>query len=43
LRVTLGTDQDGILDLLVRLAAIRRDAEELFPQARAFVRAGFDS
>ena len=43
LRAALGADDDDrILDLLSRLAAIRRDAEKLFPQARAFVRPGFD-
>ena len=35
-------DTDEILDLLARLAGIRREAEKLFPQARAFVRPGFD-
>jgi hypothetical protein len=35
-------DNDGMLDLLVRLSGIRRQTEELFPQARAFVRPGFD-
>jgi hypothetical protein len=43
LRRMLGPDDnDGMLDLLVRLSAIRRQTEELFPQARAFVRPGFD-
>ena len=44
LRDALGDDDaDGILDLLAQLAAIRREAEKLFPQARAFVRPGFDA
>jgi hypothetical protein len=43
LRLALGQDEsDGILDLLVELAAVRREMEKLFPQARAFVRPGFD-
>jgi hypothetical protein len=43
LRLALGEDEsDGILDLLVQLAAVRREMEKLFPQARAFVRPGFD-
>ena len=43
LRATLGHDEkDEILNLLVQLAAIRRQAEKLFPEARAFVRPGFD-
>jgi hypothetical protein len=42
LREALGGDPDGILDLLAQLAAIRRETEKLFPEARAFVRAGFD-
>ena len=43
LRAALGVDEgDRILDLLTRLAAIRRAAEQLFPKARAFVRPGFD-
>jgi hypothetical protein len=43
LRTTLGSNEtDRILDLLVQLAAIRRETETLFPQARAFVRPGFD-
>lgn len=35
-------DGDSILDLLAQLAKIRRETENLFPQARAFVRPGFD-
>jgi hypothetical protein len=42
LREALGDDPDGILDLLAQLAAIRRQTEKIFPEARAFVRAGFD-
>ena len=42
LREALGSDPDGVLDLLAQLAAIRRETEKLFPEARAFVRAGFD-
>jgi hypothetical protein len=33
---------DAILDLLVQLERLRRAAELEFPQARAFVRPGFD-
>ena len=32
----------GILDLLAQLTALRRQTEKLFPEARAFVRPGFD-
>jgi hypothetical protein len=42
LRETLGDNPDSILDLLAQLAAIRRETEKLFPEARAFVRPGFD-
>lgn len=43
LRTALGADEaDAMLTLLAKLAAIRREAEKLFPQARAFVRPGFD-
>ena len=43
LRLALtGADDDEILDLLAQLTAVRREAEKLFPQARAFVRPGFD-
>lgn len=43
LRTTLSADDaDEILDLLGQLAAIRREAEKLFPSARAFARPGFD-
>jgi hypothetical protein len=35
--------QDGILDLLVQLDRLRRATEQLFPNARAFVRPGFDA
>ncbi len=34
--------EDNILDILVHLDRLRRKAEEVFPNARAFVRAGFD-
>ena len=43
LRKVLGVDEsDKILDLLTQLAAIRRETERLFSNARAFVRPGFD-
>lgn len=43
LRTALGPDEtDVILSLLAQLAAIRRKTEELFPNARVFVRPGFD-
>ena len=42
LRENLEDDADSILDLLAQLAAIRRGTEKLFPEARAFVRPGFD-
>ena len=42
LRESLGNDADGILDLLAQLTALRRETEKLFPEARAFVRPGFD-
>lgn len=43
LRLALsGADDDEILDLLAQLVAIRRETEKLFPEARAFVRPGFD-
>jgi hypothetical protein len=42
LRTALGSGEgDKILDLLTQLAAIRRETEKLFPEARAFVRPGF--
>jgi len=44
LRMALGPDEaDDILDVLAQLAAIRRETETLFPDARAFVRPGFDT
>jgi hypothetical protein len=44
LRTMLGSgENDGILDLLVRLSTIRRHTEELFPRARGFLRPGFDN
>jgi hypothetical protein len=42
LREALGEEADGILDLLAQLTALRRKTEHLFPEARAFVRPGFD-
>ena len=43
LRTALGPDDaDGILDLLAKLSAIRRETEKLFARARAFKRPGFD-
>jgi hypothetical protein len=42
LRESLGHDADGILDLLAQLTVLRRETEELFLEARAFVRPGFD-
>jgi hypothetical protein len=42
LRETLGDDADNVLDLLAQLAAVRRETEKLFPEARVFVRPGFD-
>jgi hypothetical protein len=42
LRESLDNDADGILDLLAQLTALRRETEKLFPEARAFVRPGFD-
>ncbi|HTV39620.1 MAG TPA: hypothetical protein VMF08_03520 [Candidatus Sulfotelmatobacter sp.] len=38
-----GDDGDSVLDLLAQLAQIRRETEKLFPQARSFVRPGFDA
>ena len=42
LRESLGDDGDGIMDLLAQLAALRRETQGLFPNARAFMRPGFD-
>lgn len=43
LRTAIGFDEtDDILSLLALLAGIRRETERLFPNARAFVRPGFD-
>ena len=42
LRETLGDERDSILDLLVQLDRLRRGTEAAFPEARAFVRPGFD-
>ena len=42
LREHVGDAEDKILDILVHLDRLRRAAERDFPQARAFVRPGFD-
>jgi hypothetical protein len=42
LREALGDEADGILDWLAQLTALRRETERLFPDARTFVRPGFD-
>jgi len=42
LRDCLSEEADSILDLLVHLDRLRRRTEKEFPQARAFVRPGFD-
>jgi hypothetical protein len=42
LREALPEEEDRILDLMRQLAAIRRDTELKFPQARSFVRPGLD-
>ena len=42
MRESLGEGADGILDLLAQLTALRRETEQLFPEARAFERPGFD-
>lgn len=42
LREALGDGPDGLLDLLAQLAALRRQTEALFPEARSFIRPGFD-
>jgi len=34
--------EDELLNILVKLEQLRRNSERIFPQARAFVRAGFD-
>lgn len=38
----LPEQEDQILDFLVQLERMRRDTERIFPNARAFVRPGFD-
>lgn len=43
LRDQLTDEAESILDLLVQLGRLRRDAENRFPQAREFVRPGFDT
>jgi len=42
LRKHFPEQEDAFLDFQLRLARIRRQAEKLFPNARAFVRPGFD-
>ncbi len=42
LREALGDADDSILDLLIHLDRLRRATEVAFPQARDFVRPGFD-
>ena len=42
LREHLRNEGDSILDLLAHLVRLRRHAERVFPDARAFVRPGFD-
>lgn len=42
LRDALLDDADSILDILAHLERLRRTAESKFPNARAFVRPGFD-
>jgi hypothetical protein len=43
MREALGDEADRMLDLLAQLAALRRETEKLFPEARSFVRPGFDT
>ena len=43
LRQSLADEADSILDILLRLARLREAAERAFPNARAFVRPGFDA
>ncbi len=42
IREHLPDQQDTILDLLVALERLRRETERVFPNARSFVRPGFD-
>lgn len=42
LRSALPDQPDTVLDLLVDLDRLRRSTEQIFPQARSFVRPGFD-
>ena len=42
LRAHFPEQEDAIFDFQLRLARIRREAEKLFPNARDFVRPGFD-
>jgi hypothetical protein len=43
LRQSLDDESDTLLDLLVQLSRLRVAAEQTFPDARAFVRPGFDT
>lgn len=43
LRRSLADEADSILDILLRLARLREAAERTFPNARSFVRPGFDA
>lgn len=43
LRRSLADEADSILDILLRLARLREAVERTFPNARAFVRPGFDA
>jgi hypothetical protein len=43
LRQSLADEADSILDILLRLARLRDAAERAFPNARAFLRPGFDA
>jgi hypothetical protein len=43
LRQSLADESDTILDILLRLSRLRVAAERAFPDARAFVRPGFDA
>ncbi len=42
IREHLPEQEDGILDFLVTLERLRRETERVFPDARSFVRPGFD-
>lgn len=43
LRDHVQVDRDGILDVLVHLDRLRRETERTFPEARSFIRPGFDT